>query len=414
MKKSLIIVLAASAMMSCANYNAQKVVLTCQEDSLNYALGLVTGYGIKMESGIKDSTTAPIADFITAFDKAFEGKQADKSDAEDYGYKIGISFKSFEKDGLANNPAWLLNEPILLQGLVNGINSDTTMMQSEEAYQFISKNYQASAMQAPAEGKAITSKKCPKTAATIALNSFSDSINYAFGVFQGNRISMAIAMDTTGNGDVDFIKGINAGLKVKTQYPMLMMAGEQVGANLKEWEATGLFGQPIFAVDIELIRTGIINGMNDVKDWDFNAANEYISTTMMEVQFGENRTNGEQFLEENALKEGVKVTESGLQYEVIKMGKGKKPAATDRVRVHYHGTLIDGTVFDSSVERGEPTEFGLNQVIAGWTEGLQLMPVGSKFRFYIPQNLGYGERQAGNIPPYSVLIFDVELLSIVK
>ena len=94
------------------------------------------------------------------------------------------------------------------------------------------------------------------------------------------------------------------------------------------------------------------------------------------------------------------------------MGKGKKPCATDRVKVHDRGTLIDGTVFDSSVERGEPITFGLNQVIAGWTEGLQLMPVGSKFKLYIPQELGYGSRNAGSIPPYSTLIFEVELLGI--
>jgi FKBP-type peptidyl-prolyl cis-trans isomerase FklB len=96
------------------------------------------------------------------------------------------------------------------------------------------------------------------------------------------------------------------------------------------------------------------------------------------------------------------------------MGKGKKPAATDRVKVHYHGTLIDGTVFDSSVDRGEPITFGLNQVIKGWTEGVQLMPVGSKFRFYIPQELAYGAQNAGSIPPYSTLIFEVELLGIEK
>ena len=129
---------------------------------------------------------------------------------------------------------------------------------------------------------------------------------------------------------------------------------------------------------------------------------------------GAAKADGEKFLAENALKEGVTTTESGLQYEVIKMGKGKKPAATDRVKVHYHGTLTDGTVFDSSVERGEPTSFGLNQVIKGWTEGLQLMPVGSKFRFYIPQELGYGAQAAGSIPPYSTLIFEVELLGIEK
>lgn len=413
MKKSFICILAAAALMSCANYHAQPVDLTCQADSVNYALGLVTGYGIKMESGITDSTSAPIATFIKAFDKAVAGKVADKSDAEDYGYKIGISFKGFETEGLANNPAWTLNEPILLQGLINGIEGDTTMMQSQEAYAFISSHYQATTEDQQA-GEAVTSKKCPKEAATLALVSFEDSINYAFGVFQGSRISMAIAMDTTGNGKADFVKGINQALKSGEAYPMLAMAGEQIGQNLSEWEETGLFGQAFFATDIELIRTGIINGMNGVKDWDINEANEYISQTMMAVQYGESKVEGEQFLAENALKQGIKVTESGLQYEVIKMGKGKKPSATNVVRVHYTGTLIDGTKFDSSVDRNEPAEFGLNQVIAGWTEGLQLMPVGSKFRFYIPQELGYGDRQVPGIPPYSVLIFDVELLGIVK
>jgi FKBP-type peptidyl-prolyl cis-trans isomerase FklB len=135
---------------------------------------------------------------------------------------------------------------------------------------------------------------------------------------------------------------------------------------------------------------------------------------MNHIKYGTIKEEGEAFLLENATKEGVITTESGLQYEVIKMGKGKKPAATDRVKVHYHGTLIDGTVFDSSVERGEPITFGLNQVIAGWTEGVQLMPIGSKFRFYIPQELGYGAQNAGAIPPYSTLIFEVELLDIEK
>ena len=129
---------------------------------------------------------------------------------------------------------------------------------------------------------------------------------------------------------------------------------------------------------------------------------------------GEAKAAGEAFLAENAKREGVKVTESGLQYEVLEATIGQKPKATDKVRVHYEGTLIDGTVFDSSYKRGESITFGLNQVIKGWTEGLQLMPVGSKFRFYIPQELGYGAQQAGSIPPYSTLIFEVELLGIEK
>ena len=119
------------------------------------------------------------------------------------------------------------------------------------------------------------------------------------------------------------------------------------------------------------------------------------------------------FLETNKSKEGVKTTESGLQYIVLKQGKGKKPKTTDRVKVHYHGTTIDGTVFDSSVDKGVPSEFGVTQVIKGWTEGLQLMKVGSKYKFFIPQELAYGQNpRPGIIKPYMALIFEVELLDI--
>jgi FKBP-type peptidyl-prolyl cis-trans isomerase len=128
-----------------------------------------------------------------------------------------------------------------------------------------------------------------------------------------------------------------------------------------------------------------------------------------------NKVANEKFLEDNKSKDGVKVTESGLQYSVIKEGTGEKPTAESKVKVHYHGTLIDGTVFDSSVERGEPAEFGVNQVIRGWTEGLQLMSVGSKYKFFIPQDLAYGARQTGEkIKPYSTLVFEVELLEVAK
>lgn len=134
-----------------------------------------------------------------------------------------------------------------------------------------------------------------------------------------------------------------------------------------------------------------------------------------ENKFTDNKLAGEKFLEENKTKKGVQTTASGLQYIVEKQGKGEKPTATSKVKVHYHGTLIDGTVFDSSVDRGKPAEFGVNQVIKGWTEGLQLMPVGSKYKFFIPQDLAYGFQQRGNkIKPFSALVFEVELLDIVK
>ena len=127
----------------------------------------------------------------------------------------------------------------------------------------------------------------------------------------------------------------------------------------------------------------------------------------------ENIAAGKKFLEENALNKSVYQTKSGLQYKIVQKGKGgKKPTANNKVKVHYTGKLLDGKVFDSSVERGQPAEFFLNQVIPGWTEGLQLMDEGSKYMLYIPYNLGYGEQPVGNIPPGSTLIFEVELLEI--
>ncbi|HKI89463.1 MAG TPA: FKBP-type peptidyl-prolyl cis-trans isomerase [Draconibacterium sp.] len=128
-----------------------------------------------------------------------------------------------------------------------------------------------------------------------------------------------------------------------------------------------------------------------------------------------NLEKGNAFLEKNKAREGVVTTESGLQYEILKEGNGPKPNADDQVKVNYHGTLIDGTVFDSSVDRGEPVTFGVSQVIPGWTEALKLMPVGSKWKLYIPANLAYGERGAGSdIGPNETLIFEVELLDIVN
>lgn len=177
------------------------------------------------------------------------------------------------------------------------------------------------------------------------------------------------------------------------------------------------------SVDIDpvLFAKGMLDSKNEKNTLDETSAQGYVMTYMqkrqaekMQAMYTKNIEEGENFLAENKKREGVQETTSGLQYEVITMGTGAKPVETDMVKVHYTGMLIDSTKFDSSVDRGAPAEFGVNQVIQGWQEGIQLMPVGSKFKFYIPYELGYGENGTGPIPPYSVLVFEVELLEIVK
>lgn len=191
-----------------------------------------------------------------------------------------------------------------------------------------------------------------------------------------------------------------------------------LGINIAEY----LRGMPI-EPDLDLV----VMGLRDLFAKEPKMSQEEYSNTMQLCQqkmraaaqekaaavAAKMKAEGEAFLTENGKKPGVKTTASGLQYEVLADGTGKQPVAADTVRVHYTGKLLDGTVFDSSVERGEPAEFGLTQVIAGWTEGLQLMKTGSKFRFFIPADLAYGEHGAGgSIPPQATLIFDVELLAV--
>lgn len=182
-----------------------------------------------------------------------------------------------------------------------------------------------------------------------------------------------------------------------------------------------LADNPFDGLDIEAVAAGLKAAFAGeepaVSEDQIRAAFTVISQRMQAVEAEAAKAaagEGEAFLAANAQKPGIVVTASGLQYEVLVQGDGEKPTRSDKVRTHYHGTLIDGTVFDSSYNRGQPAEFPVGGVIAGWTEALQLMPVGSKYRLYIPHNLAYGERGAGGaIKPYSALVFDVELLAIV-
>lgn len=184
----------------------------------------------------------------------------------------------------------------------------------------------------------------------------------------------------------------------------------------------GNIGTEMSEADFDLIVQGFWDAVNKKSFACSDTDNSYLGTyfskkaTIKQAESDKNnevfKIAGEKYLEENAKKPGVIVTQSGLQYQVISEGNGAHPTAESKVKVHYHGTNIDGKVFDSSVERGEPIEFGLNQVIPGWTEGVQLMTVGSKYKFFIPQGLAYGPSSpTPEITPFATLIFEVELLS---
>ncbi|WAJ69964.1 FKBP-type peptidyl-prolyl cis-trans isomerase [Catenovulum adriaticum] len=202
----------------------------------------------------------------------------------------------------------------------------------------------------------------------------------------------------------------------KQAYGLGVNFGSQLKSTVEQINAVGL------GLDIELVKKGVedtLSGNPELSPEDIQAALQELQKQHQEMESAKKAEEGkvfleegEKFLAENAKKDGITTTDSGLQYEVIESGEGDSPKATDTVKVHYTGTLIDGTKFDSSVDRGEPATFPLNRVIPGWTEGVQLMQVGSKYRFYVPYDLAYGENGTGSIPPYATLIFDVELLSI--
>ena len=270
---------------------------------------------------------------------------------------------------------------------------------------------------------------CTAQAPKANLKTDIDSLSYSIGMAQTQGLKGYL----TGRLDVDtaymaeFIKGLNEGANKTSKKDIAYMAGLQIGQQISNQMMKGI-NQELFAGDStktiskDNFMAGFIAGTLEKGGvMTMEAAQEYTRTAMetikakaMEEKYADNKAAGEKFLAENKAKEGVKTTESGLQYKVITEGKGEIPADTCKVKVNYKGTLIDGTEFDSSYKRNEPATFRANQVIKGWTEALTMMPVGSKWELYIPQELAYGSRESGQIKPFSTLIFEVELVCIEK
>ena len=268
----------------------------------------------------------------------------------------------------------------------------------------------------------------PVVVEPVVLNNSSDSVSYTGGMAITNGLVPYLQQQGVDTAYMaDFIQGFKEMIKSgddpkKAAYVMGMDIAKQLSMTILPNITKEFTDTPDSIVKEKLLQGFSAALENDTTLFTQKAAEEYFRTKQQlnkeakqEKLYGGNRDAGRKFLEENAKKDSVVTLPSGLQYQVLVKGEGEVPQATDRVKVHYEGRLIDGTVFDASARHGgEPAEFTPQQVIPGWTEALTMMPVGSKWRLFIPYDLAYGDRDQGQIKPYSTLIFDVELVEIVK
>lgn len=269
---------------------------------------------------------------------------------------------------------------------------------------------------------------CTAQAPKANLKSEIDSLSYMKGITmtQGlEQYALGQLRVDSAYLDNEFVKGILEGVKLSetekgAAYIQGMLIGRQLNVDMFPGVSQQIFGNDSVTLDKNNFLAGFFAAIKADYNQDMmteasayaTIREEAIKAKAMEEKYADNKAAGEKFLEENKAKEGVQTTASGLQYKIIKEGKGAIPTDSSTVKVNYKGTLIDGTEFDSSYKRNTPATFRANQVIKGWTEALTLMPVGSKWELYIPQELAYGARNAGQIKPFSTLIFEVELVSI--
>lgn len=406
--------IAAGLIISCgtsvpkANLNGASKV-----DSLSYALGVSQAQGLKDYLAVRmGMDTAYMGEFVKGL---LAGTNTNAKQSAYYaGTQIGQQEATQVVPGISAEVAGKFNTKNYFEGFVAGVTEKGMKME-------------------PAEAQAITMRLMQSLResndSTADLSAQIDTLSYAIGLArtQGlkeyaiNRMGVDTAYYAT-----EFVKGIKEGTKIAENPKRgAFFTGTQIGQQVAQQIIPGVT-RDVFGnngeLNKEFFMAGFIAGTTEKGLLMHPMEAQEVTMTLMEElknkrfeeEFGANKVLGEAFLDSIAKTEGVVKTESGLCYKVITEGKGAIPAKTDKVKVHYRGTLIDGTEFDSSYSRNEPTEFGANQVISGWTEALTMMPVGSKWMLYIPQELAYGSRDLGEIKPFSTLVFEVELLEIVK
>lgn len=386
-------------------------------DSLAYAIGVSQAQGLKdYPVGRMGIDTTYMNLFV---DGLLDGANADdKQNAYYAGTQIGQQVANQIIPGITSElfagKEGELNKKNFTAAFVAGVTEKGMKMNPEEAH---------------SKAMSLLTAIQENNDSTADLTALIDTFSYAMGLAQTQGlkgfIMYRMGVDTTYM--TDFTKGLKAGIKAgdnakKTAFYAGIQIGQQVGNQIIPGVSREVFGNAEELISKDFFLAGFIAGVTE-KDLAMDPMEaqmtamtlmEELKNARFEEQFGANKAQGVAFLDSIAQTEGVVKTESGLCYKVLTAGKGAIPANTDKVKVHYRGTLIDGTEFDSSYSRNEPTTFRANQVIAGWTEALTMMPVGSKWMLYIPQELAYGSRDMGTIKPFSTLVFEVELLEIEK
>ena len=420
MKKNIFSVamaLAAGLFVSCTTAPKANLDGASKADSLAYAIGIAQTQGL--QDYLVDRMGVDTAYMCKFVDGLLDGAKADEKKSAYYaGTQIGQDVVSRiipgVTDELFDGKEGELNKKNFTSAFVAGVTEKGLKMTPAEAQE---------------KAMSLLTTIRENNDSTANLKAQIDTFSYAMGLAQTQGLKSFIiyrmGVDTLYMGD--FVKGLKAGMKAgdnakQTAFTAGVQIGQQVANQIIPGVSREVFGNTDELISEDFFLAGFISGATGkgLRMHPMEAQKvavelmEEIKNERFEQQFGENKAQGVAFLDSISKTEGVVKTESGLCYKVITEGKGVVPTNTDKVKVHYRGTLIDGTEFDSSYSRNEPTTFRANQVIAGWTEALTMMPVGSKWMLYIPQELAYGSRDLGQIKPFSTLIFEVELLEIVK
>lgn len=402
------LIFSISFMSVYAEQPIKKITLNTKNDSLNYAYGVANGFGIKQYVIGKDTDGTKTKAYEKGFNESF--KKISQTEILYYkGETIANQINENLKNGfLFNDSAAIIDKKMINDNLFTALKGKKTTMNEETCRTFFS----------------VITRNIDKKPHQIFSPKQLDSLNISFGILNGLGIRESVLGADTSKAQINqFLNGYNKCLKQSERTNPIYYKGIEIGMGMySQLTNSGLTGDSSIAANTEIIKEALLQAItgestlmtrDEAQTYFENYMNQQREEQINET-YGANKKAGEDFLTANSKKDSIITTLSGLQYKILKQGKGPKPNKSDKIKVNYTGKLIDGTIFDTNARQGTPIELKVNQVIPGWQEALQLMPVGSKYEIYVPYNLAYGDRDLDIVKPYSALIFDIELLDIIK